>query len=77
MNGNLSSAQNQGQSIQPYRGVTSPRPLGSTNMSSAQARTAWANQSDPYGTPTPLSKQTAGSFYNWGDNSPNYGEFKK
>jgi len=66
MNGNQSSQQT-GQAIQPYRGVSAPRPLGATNMSSAQARTAWSNQSDPYGTPTPLSKQTAGSFYKWDD----------
>jgi hypothetical protein len=77
MNGNQSAAQNQGQSQQPYRGVSSPRSLGATNMSTAGARTAWANQSDPYGTPTPLSKQTAGSFYNWDNNTPTYGEVKK
>jgi hypothetical protein len=66
MNGNQSSYQT-GQALQGYKGPRAPRPLSSTNMSSAAARTAWSNESDPYGTPAPLSKQTAGSFYKWDD----------
>lgn len=68
MSSNALSAQQGGfQSPQPYRytGVSSPAGLGAKNSSSAAARTAWKNESNPYGTPTPLSKETSGSFYNW------------
>jgi hypothetical protein len=67
MSSDALSAQQGG--TQPYRytGATSPKSLGSTNMSTAGARTAWANDSNPYGTPAPLSKQTSGSFYKWDD----------
>jgi len=63
----LSSAQ--GGNMKPYRyeGYASPKPLGSSNLSTASARTAWSNDSNPYGTPQPLSKQTSGSFYKWDD----------
>jgi len=63
----LSSAQSGGMQPYRYQGVSSPKPLGSTNLSTASARTAWSNDSNPYGTPQPLSKQTSGSFYKWDD----------
>ncbi len=66
MNGNQSASQT-GKALQPYTGTQSPSALGTANMSTAQARTAWSNKSDPYGTPAPLSKQTAGSFYKFDD----------
>ena len=76
MNGNQSSQQT-GQSLQPYKGVNSPKSLGSQNQSTASSRTAWSNDSNPYGTPQPLSKQTAGSFYKWDDNSTAQTGFRK
>lgn len=70
MSSNALSAQQGG--MQPYRytGVSSPAGLGAKNSSSSAARTAWKNESNPYGTPTPLSKETSGSFYNWDAGSP-------
>jgi len=61
------SASQTGNALQPYQGDGSPTSLGASNMSTATARTAWSNKGDPYGTPTPLSKQTAGSFYKFDD----------
>jgi len=52
-----------------YEGVASPSGLGSQNLSSAQQRTAWKNETNPYGTPAPYSKQTRGSYYNFDDSS--------
>jgi hypothetical protein len=52
-----------------YEGVASPSALGSQNLSSAQQRTAWKNENNPYGTPAPYSKQTRGSYYNFDDSS--------
>jgi hypothetical protein len=66
------SAQDEGDSrLLPYKyeGVTSPSALGSQNLSSAQQRTAWKNESNPYGTPAPYSKQTRGSYYNFDESS--------
>lgn len=66
------SAQDDGESrfsAYKYEGVSSPSALGSQNLSSAQQRTAWKNESNPYGTPAPYSKQTRGSYYNFDDAS--------
>ena len=67
-----SSAQDEGDprfSAYKYEGVASPSALGSQNLSSAQQRTAWKNESNPYGTPAPYSKQTRGSYYNFDESS--------
>jgi hypothetical protein len=66
------SAQDEGDprfSAYKYEGVESPSALGSQNLSSAQQRTAWKNDKNAYGTPAPYSKQTRGSFYDFGDSS--------
>ena len=65
MSSNALSSQQGGMQPYRYQGVSSPKALGSANASTAAARTAWANDSNPYGTPTPLSAQTSGSFYKW------------
>lgn len=71
MSSNALSAAQGGEMPKPYRyaGVSSPKGLGSVNTTSQGKRTAWTNDSDPYGTPQPLSKQTQGSFYKWDDGS--------
>jgi len=69
MSNNALSSQQGG--MQPYRytGVSSPKGLGASNSNTAAARTAWANDSNPYGTPAPLNAQTSGSFYKWDSGS--------
>lgn len=52
-----------------YTGVSSIKGQGAQNATTQGKRTAWTNDSDPYGTPQPLSKQTQGSFYKWDDGS--------
>ena len=69
MSNNALSSQQGGMQPYRYQGVTSPKGLGASNSSSAAARTAWANDSNPYGTPAPLNAQTAGSFYKWDSGS--------
>ena len=65
MSSDALSAQQGGAQPYRYQGVTAPKALGSVNASTATARTAWANETNQYGTPAPLSAQTSGSFYKW------------
>jgi hypothetical protein len=71
MSSNALSAAQGGEMPKPYRyaGVSAPKGLGSVNATTQSKRTAWTNDSDPYGTPQPLSKQTQGSYYKWDDGS--------
>jgi hypothetical protein len=73
----LSAAQ--GGEMKPYRyaGYTAPKALGSVNATTQGKRTAWTNDSDPYGTPQPLSKQTQGSYYKWDDGSASQASVEK
>lgn len=67
----LSAAQG-GEYPKPYRysGYQSIKGQGAQNSTTAGKRTAWTNDSDPYGTPLPLSRQTQGSFYKWDSDGP-------
>ena len=40
-------------------------PLGADNNSTRKSKTAWANEINPLGTPTPIDAYSTGSFRKW------------
>jgi hypothetical protein len=78
MSSSVLSAAQGGDAPKPYRyqGYTAPKGLSTYNSSSSANRTAWTNETNPYGTPAPLNSNTAGSFYKFND-SPTSTKFEE
>ena len=48
-----------------HQGVIEVSPLMGANLSTAQRQTAWRLRRDGTSLPQPLSRENAGSIYNW------------
>jgi hypothetical protein len=58
-----------GDSNPTHQGVLEVTPLMAANLSTASRQTAWRLRRDGTALPQPLSKENAGSIYNWNTKS--------